>query len=267
MTKRLHGRQYELAHIYAPKAEGEYILSKRDELREGKAYEVWQALRKDDRMARNYDEQLRYQYLRDIFFSLSTETPIYVVRTAGTVMHLPTNELGRTVYGLDHKETECIELSLRVHLQAEQVPMVQECLDVVEQKMTSFATDFYLHDMKRMGRELGRHPLLWAGQWARATRSWRCWTRRAMPHGLKRSTLPMPRATICARTTHGWAVRCAVPSDRTTCCSITTVRPCTRCAATASRLFTATISSECAKWCARVWNNFKQHELCTNLRT
>lgn len=162
MTKRLYGRQYELAHIYAPKAEGEYILSKRDELREGKAYEVWQALRKDDRMARNYDEQLRYQYLRDIFFSLSAKTPIYVVRTAGTVMHMPTNELGRTVYGLDHKETECIELSLRVHLKAEQVPMVQECLDVVKRKMTSFATDFYLHDMKRMGRELGRHPLLWA---------------------------------------------------------------------------------------------------------
>jgi len=161
MAKRLYGRQYELAHIYAPKAEGEYILSKRNELREGKAYEVWQALRKDDRMVRNYDEQLRYQYLRDIFFSLSTETPIYVVRTEGTVMHLPTNELGRTVCGLDHKETECIELSLRVHLQAEQVPMVQECMDVVERKMTSFATDFYLHDMKRMGRSLGQHMMLW----------------------------------------------------------------------------------------------------------
>lgn len=161
MAKRLYGRQYELAHIYAPKAEGEYILSKRGELREGKAYEVWQNLRKDDRMARNYDEQLRYQYLSDIFFSLITETPIYVVRTAGTVIHLPTDELGRTVCGLDRKETECIELSLRVRLQAEQVPMVQECMDVVEQKMTSFATDFYLHDMTRMGRELGRHPMLW----------------------------------------------------------------------------------------------------------
>jgi len=124
MRKRLYGRQYELAHIYAPKAEGEYILSKRKELRWGRAYEVWQDLRKDERMARNYDEQLRYQYLRDIFFALSTETPISVVRTAGTVMHLPTNELGRDVCGMNHKEVECIKLSLRVHLQPEQVSMV-----------------------------------------------------------------------------------------------------------------------------------------------
>ena len=32
---------------------------------------------------------------------------------------------------------------------------------MVERKMTSFATDFYLHDMKRMGRELGVHKMLW----------------------------------------------------------------------------------------------------------
>lgn len=159
--KRIYGRQYELAHIYAPKAEGEYILSKRKELKQGKAYEVWQNLREDDRMARNYDETLRYQYLRDIFFALSTKTPISVVRTAGTVMHIPTNELERDVCGMNHKEVECIKLSLRVHLQVHQVPMVQECMDVVEGKMTSFSTDFYLHDMKRMGRSLGEHPLLW----------------------------------------------------------------------------------------------------------
>lgn len=156
--KRLYGRQYELAHIYAPKAEGEYILSKRKELRDGKAYEVWQDLRKDDRMARNYAERLRYQYLRDIFFAISTETPIYVTRTAGTVMHIPTNVLG---YEDGLREVECIELSLRVHLEAYQVPMVQECMRVVERKMTNYATDFYLHDMKHMARELGEHKMLW----------------------------------------------------------------------------------------------------------
>lgn len=156
--KRLFGRQYELAHIYAPKNEGEYILSKRKELKQGKAYELWQELRKDERMARNYDEQLRYQYLRGILFALSTQTPIHVVRVGGTVMHLPTNELGREEW---RKEVECIELSLRVHLQDHQVPMVREMLDVVEHKMKSFATDFYLHDMKRLGRVLGEHRVLW----------------------------------------------------------------------------------------------------------
>ena len=160
MRKRIFGRQYELAQIYAPKQEGEYILSKRRELREGRGHDVWESLRSSEHMVRNYDEQRRYQYLRDIFFSLSTQTPIHVVRTAGTVMHVPTDELERDVFGL-RKEVECIKLSLRVHLEEHQVAMVQACMDVVERKMTSFATDFYLHDMKRMARLLGKHKMLW----------------------------------------------------------------------------------------------------------
>lgn len=160
MRKRIFGQQYELAHIYAPKQEGEYILSKSRELREGRGHDVWESLRDDEHMARNYDEQRRYQYLRGMFFALSTTTPIHVVRTAGTVMHVPTDELERDVFGL-RKEVECIKLSLRVHLEEHQVAMVQACMDVVERKMTSFATDFYLHDMKCMARELGKHKMLW----------------------------------------------------------------------------------------------------------
>lgn len=156
--KRILGRQYELAHIYAPKAEGEYILSKRAELKQGKAYEVYQRLREDDRMARNYAETLRYQYLRDFFFCLSTATSISVVRRAGTVMHISTDYTGHES-GL--REVECIEMSIRIHLQDYQIPMVQECMDVVERKMKHFDTDFYFHDMKRMGRELGQHQMLW----------------------------------------------------------------------------------------------------------
>ena len=158
-TKRLYGRQYELAHIYAPKKEGEYVLSKRRELRDGKGHDVYESLRDDERMARNYDEQQRYQYLRGLFFCLSTQTPVSVVRTAGTVMHVPTNELEREEF--PHKETECIELSLRVHLQEHQVPMVQDMMAVVEKKMKNFATDFYLHDMKPLARNLGVKPFLW----------------------------------------------------------------------------------------------------------
>lgn len=161
MRKRIFGRQYELAHIYAPVNEGEFILSKRSELKNGKGREVWQQLREDDRMARNYDEQLRYQYLRGLFFCLSTPTPIHVVRTAGTVMHMPTDELERDVCGINRKEVECIELSLRVHLQDYQIPIIEQMTRIVDKKMTSFQTDFYLHDMMPFARDLDKNPILW----------------------------------------------------------------------------------------------------------
>lgn len=157
--KRLFGRQYELARIYAPVKEGGYILSKRNELKNGDGNKVYRELRELDRQSVYGRNELNLSYLRYLFFSLQTETPIMVVRKAGTVMHVPTDEIEHEVQ--PWKERECIELSLRVKLQDYQVPVVEQMIAVVEQKMRSFKTDFLFHDMKVMARMLGERPMLW----------------------------------------------------------------------------------------------------------
>lgn len=156
--KRIFGRQYELARVYAPKQEGMYIWGKRKELKACEGRSVYESLRQDERMARNYDEQLRYQYLREMFFTLSTRTPI-IVKMVGGIMAVPTNEIEQEQF--PWKECECIELSLRVMLEQFQVPIVEQMMAIVEKKMRSFKTDFLFHDMKTMARELGSRPMLW----------------------------------------------------------------------------------------------------------
>lgn len=157
--KRIFGRQYELTRIYAPVREAEYILSKRHELKHGKGSEVYKEIRELESKEIYGRKEREWSYLRYLFFCLQTETPIHIVRTAGTVMHVPTDEIEHEVF--PWKEVECVELSLRVRLQDYQLEPVRQMLTIVEKKMRSFATDFLFHDMKTFARELGSMPMLW----------------------------------------------------------------------------------------------------------
>lgn len=156
--KRIFGRQYELARIYAPKKEGEYILSKRLELKTGKGREVYEEVREMDRQSVYGRKEMDFSYLRYLFFSLQTETPI-MLRRLGEGMHKPTDEIEHEVQ--PWKERMCTEISLRVMLQDYQVPVVERMMGIVQQKMRSFKTDFLFHDMKVMARLLGERPMLW----------------------------------------------------------------------------------------------------------
>ena len=157
--KRIFGHQYELARIYAPVKEGEFILSKRHELKHGKGSDVYNEIKELERQEIYGRKTLDWSYLRYLFFCLQTETPIHIVRMAGTVMHKPTDEIEHEVQ--PWQERECIELSLRVRLQDYQLEPVRQMLSIVEKKMRSFATDFLFHDMKTFARELGSQPMLW----------------------------------------------------------------------------------------------------------
>lgn len=157
--KRIFGRQYELARIYAPVKEGEFILSRRYQLKQGRGSDVYQEVRELERQEIYGRKTMDWNYLRYLFFSLQTQTPIHIVRTAGTVMHKATDEIEHEVQ--PWREVECIELSLRVRLQDYQLEPVRQMLAIVEKKMRSFATDFLFHDMKTFARELGSMPMLW----------------------------------------------------------------------------------------------------------
>lgn len=157
--KRIFGRQFEIARIYAPVKEGEYILSKRHELKHGKGSDVYQEVKELEWKEMYGRSTMDWHYLRDLFFCLQTQTPIHIVRKAGTVMCMATDEIEHEVF--PRKERECIELSLRVRLQDYQLESVRQMLSIVEGKMRSFATDFLFHDMKTFARELGSRPMLW----------------------------------------------------------------------------------------------------------
>ncbi len=159
--QRINGQWYELARFYAPVKEAEYILSKRQELKNCEGRKVYEEIRQQERLAHTYEEQYSWQYLCELFFALSTKTPVYVtrVRPVREVTVRPTNELEREVFGM--KERPCLQLSVRVRLDDYQRTQVEQMIGIVEQKMKSFQTDFYLHDMKTFARELGKHPIMW----------------------------------------------------------------------------------------------------------
>ena len=156
--KRIIGRQYELARFYAPEKEAEFIIAHADELKRCEGHKVYDYLRDQERLVRNYAEQQSNQYLRSLFFCLRTETPI-LLKVGGGVMAVPTNEIEQRQF--PWKECKCVELSLRVKLQEHQVHTVEQMMAIVERKMRSFKSDFYFHDMKTMVRCLGSKPMLW----------------------------------------------------------------------------------------------------------
>lgn len=155
---RFFGLQYELARMYVPVKEAEFILSKREQLLHREAREVYEQLRDDERNERKYDEMLSYQYLRELFFVLSSKRSVIVERI-GDVTHVPTNYLERDQF--PWKATECVELSLRVRLGIGQRALVKQMAGIVEKKMRSFKTDFYFHDVLWMTRDMERKPFLW----------------------------------------------------------------------------------------------------------
>lgn len=159
--KRLYGRQWELARICVPIVAADFILSKRKELREGKAHDVYEALREQHRYMTDYAAARRLQYLYEMFWSLSSKTPI-MVQVVGRQDCVPTDLLEHEDWSWGKpREQDCKVLSLRVRLEAEQVECVREMMSIVEREMKSFRTDFYLHDMRIVARSMGRHPLLW----------------------------------------------------------------------------------------------------------
>ena len=156
--KRIFGRHYELARIYVPKKVAQFVVSHARELKNCEGYKVYDELHAQERDARNYEESISYQYLRELFFCLRTDTPI-ILKVGGEVMAVPTNEIEQRQF--PWKDTECVEMSLRVRLEDYQVPIVRQLMAIVEKKMTSMLSDFYFHDMKTVARELGSHPMLW----------------------------------------------------------------------------------------------------------
>lgn len=156
----INGNSYELARIYVPKDVADFIMSKVAELREGRAREVYRELKEQGRCAPNYTEQQRLQYLSDLFWVLSGDTPVMVQRMIGRKC-VPTDYLGHenSAFGFD-KVQPCAGISIRVKLTKGQYKVVEQLEEIVE-KMRSFKTDFYFHDMRRMSRSLGKFAILW----------------------------------------------------------------------------------------------------------
>ena len=154
-------RYYELARVKVPANVAEFIESHRRELLERDAHKVYEQLKEQARYAPNYEECQRLQYLIDFFFALSTETPIYLKRV-GEEECVPTDllEHENSAFGYE-KVQPCVVLSVRVQVTYWQRQQVKQMIDIVEKKMRSFKTDFYLHDMMKFARVLGRRPLLW----------------------------------------------------------------------------------------------------------
>lgn len=157
---RYVGGQYELARIYVPESVAEYIMGKAEELRECRAHDVYLELKKQSRQAPNYEESNRLTYLYELFWLLSGETPIYV-RRLGRKVCVPTDYLERenSAFGFD-KVQPCVGVAIRVKVTKGQMLAVRQMEPIVE-RMRSFKTDFYFHDMKRMSRDLNRRTILW----------------------------------------------------------------------------------------------------------
>ena len=158
---RFVGGQYELARIYVPARVAEYIMGKQEELRSGGAYGVYQELKQQKNSAPTYDECNRLQYLADLFWVLSGDTPVYLHRLARREC-VPTDYLERenSAFGFD-KVQPCAGIAIRVKLTAGQYRCVAQMEQTVEEQMRSFKTDFYFHDMKRMSSSLNRKTILW----------------------------------------------------------------------------------------------------------
>lgn len=157
---RFVGGQYELARIYVPASVAEYIMGKQEELRSGGAYGVYQELKEQKNSAPTYEESNRLQYLADLFWVLSGDTPVCLHRL-GRRECVPTDYLERenSAFGFD-KVQPCVGIAIRVKLTAGQYAAVRQMEQIVE-RMRSFKTDFYFHDMKRMSRTLNRKTILW----------------------------------------------------------------------------------------------------------
>lgn len=161
MRKRIINGQYELAQICVSAEVAEFILSKKEFLRDGESRQVYEQLRAERNLTHTYEESERLQYLTELFWVLG-RTKLEVSKI-GERECVPTNYLEREVSSFGFgKVQSCVVLSLRVAYGGEHKRQLYERMkDVVEKKMRSFKTDFYFHDMKTLSRDALHHPLLW----------------------------------------------------------------------------------------------------------
>ena len=161
MRKRIINGQYELAQICVPEGVAEFILSKKECMRDGENRQVYEELKAERYFSKTYNESERLQYLTSLFWALG-QTKTTVVRV-GERECVPTCYLEREVSSFGFgKVQSCVVLSLRVAYGGEHKRQLYERMkDVVEKKMRSFKTDFYFHDMKTLSRDALHHPLLW----------------------------------------------------------------------------------------------------------
>lgn len=161
MRKRIINGQYELAQIFVPEGVAEFILSKKECMRDGDNRQVYEELKAERYFSKTYNESERLQYLTSLFWALG-QTKTTVVRV-GERECVPTCYLEREVssFGFD-KVQPCVVLSLRVAWHGEHRRQLYRSMEtIVEGKMRSFKTDFYFHDMMTLSREALYHPLLW----------------------------------------------------------------------------------------------------------
>ena len=161
MRKRIIAGKYELAQICVPDSVAEFIISKEEYLRDGDSRQLYEQLRGERHLSHTYEDSQRLQYLTELFWVFG-RTKVTVVR-AGKRESVPTCYLEREVssFGFD-KVQPCVVLSLRVAWGGKHRRQLYESMEtVVEEKMRSFKTDFYFHDMAVLSREALYHPLLW----------------------------------------------------------------------------------------------------------
>lgn len=159
--KRIFGGKYELCRICVPPSVAEYIISKREMLRDKQARKLYEELKEEYRLSPNYSESRRLQYLYELFWSFGSATSISV-RKVDERECIPTDYLERedSTWGFD-KVQPCWVLSLQVDVSKVQRELYPKLEAIVEKKMRSFKTDFYFHDMMTFSREMTRKPLLW----------------------------------------------------------------------------------------------------------
>ena len=161
MRKRIINRMYELAQICVPADVAEFVLSKKEIMRDGESRLVYEELRVERNLSHTYEESQRLQYLTELFWVIG-RAKVTVVRV-GERECVPTCYLERGVssFGFD-KVQPCVVLSLRVAWSGQDRRQLYERMEaVVEGKMVSFKADFYFHDMMTLSRDAMRYPLLW----------------------------------------------------------------------------------------------------------
>lgn len=156
-----HFRKYELCQICVPAEVAEFILSKKEFLRDGESRQVYEQLRCDLYLSHTYEESERLQYLTELFWVLGS-TQLNLAKV-GERECVPTNYLEREVSSFGFGKVQpCVVLSLRVAWHGEHRRQLYESMKaVVEGKMRWFKTDFYFHDMKIFSRDMFRKPILW----------------------------------------------------------------------------------------------------------
>lgn len=160
MRNRIIRNMYELAQICVPAHVAEFIMSKKETMRDGEARRVYEELKQAQRVSPTYDESQRLQYLTELFWVMGS-TRVTVARV-GERECVPTCYLERegSWFGYD-KVQPCVVLSLRVTWNKDWRGLLGEMTQIVEGKMRSFKTDFYFHDMMTLSREQMRYPWLW----------------------------------------------------------------------------------------------------------